>query len=78
MALPDSVIYPKPLSQERPSPKPTKTGKAPFKAPSQALQGEIAYDIYGELKFRQSFTHRSARWAWHSTRLRASAILSAH
>jgi hypothetical protein len=30
--------------------KPTKTDKAPFKAPSQALQGEIAYDIYGELE----------------------------
>jgi hypothetical protein len=33
MALPDSVIYPKPPGQERPYPKPTKIGKTPFKIP---------------------------------------------
>ncbi len=50
MTLPGSTTYPKPPGQERPYPKPTKTGKAPFKIPNYNLQGETAYEIYGDLK----------------------------
>jgi proline-specific peptidase len=50
MTLPDSITYPKPPGQERPYPKPTRTGKVPFKIPSHDLQGETAYEIYGDLE----------------------------
>ena len=50
MTLPDSMTYPKPPGQERPYPKPTKTGKALFKIPKYELQGETAYEIYGDLE----------------------------
>lgn len=49
MPLPDSMTYPKPTGQERPYPKLTKTGSAPFKIPNHELQGETAYEIYGDL-----------------------------
>ena len=50
MALPDSLTYPKPPGQERPYPKPTQTGNALFKIPKYDLQGETAYEIYGDLE----------------------------
>jgi proline-specific peptidase len=50
MALPDSITYPRPPGQERPCPKPTKTGKALFKIPNRDLYGETAYEIYGDLE----------------------------
>lgn len=50
MTLPDSITYPRPPGQERPYPKPTKTGRAPFKIPNHNLQGETAYEIYGDLE----------------------------
>jgi hypothetical protein len=50
MTLPDSTTYPKPPGQERPYPKPTKTGRAPFKIPNHDLQGEAAYEVYGDLE----------------------------
>lgn len=53
MTLPDSITYPKPPGQERPYPKPTRTGKAPFKIPNHDLQGETAYEIYGDLESGQ-------------------------
>lgn len=49
MTLPDSTTYPKPPGQERPYPEPTKTGRASFKIPGFELQGETAYEIYGDL-----------------------------
>ncbi|TVY30620.1 L-amino acid amidase [Lachnellula hyalina] len=50
MALPDSTTYPKPPGQERSYPKPTKTGRAPFKIPNHDLHGETAFEIYGDLE----------------------------
>jgi proline-specific peptidase len=50
MTLPDPITYPKPPGQERPYPKPTKTGRALFKIPNHDLQGETAYEIYGDLE----------------------------
>ena len=50
MTLPDSITYPKPPGQERPYPKPTSTGRITFKIPNHDLQGETAYEIYGNLE----------------------------
>lgn len=50
MALSDSTTYPKPPGQERPYPKPTKIGRAPFKIPNLDLDGETAFEIYGDLE----------------------------
>lgn len=49
MTLPDSTIYPKPPGQERPYPKPTETGKVPFRILNHDLDGETAYELYGKL-----------------------------
>lgn len=50
MTLLDLTTYPKPPGQKRPYPKPTKTGRALFQIPHHDLQGETAYEIYGDLE----------------------------
>lgn len=50
MTLPDSITYSKPPGQERPYPNPTRIGRASFNIPNYGLQGETAYEIYGDLE----------------------------
>lgn len=50
MTLLNSITYPKPPGQERPYPNPTRIGRASFNIPNYGLQGETAYEIYGDLE----------------------------